>query len=259
MKLYNIFLIVLIGFIGFSCGKSSEDMASVDSKSSSGKSGSTARITIVGDYLYAVDNTTLKSVDISNPADPNLVNEVEIGFGIETIYPFKGNLFLGSVFGMYIYDISNPSSPTQVSEFWHATACDPVIANDTLAFVTLRNNEVCGRPVDTKEIQIINIEDMEYPYLQKTYFTDNYPYGLDMIEDYVFVCHGDAGVTAYDIYKLSDPAYYNKADVATIGGITAYDAIFYNNKLFVIGESGFYQYDYSDINNIQLISSILTN
>lgn len=254
-SIVSIVLIVALGFL-YSCSKS--DMEVFSGKNSpDGKSGSTARITIKGNYLYAVDNSSLKVVDISNPASPTYVRTVDIGFGIETIYPFKDYLFIGSNVGMYIFGLSDPANPKQLSEFQHITSCDPVIANDTLAFVTLRNNEICGRWTDTREIDVINIKDVLNPYLETIYYTQAYPHGLDMLDTLLFVCHGTDGVIVYDINKIMQGA--GNAEVTSITGfdLNVFDAIIWQNKLFVIGESGFYQFDYSDINNIQLISSIL--
>ena len=256
MKKYILAIIVLVA-LGFvvSCSKSDSVMSDNGKNSVGGKSGSTARIVIKGDYLYAVDNTSLKVVDISSPSNPNYIRTVDIGFGIETIYPFKDYLFIGSNIGIYIYGLTDPSNPKQLSQFEHFTACDPVIANDSLAIVTLRNNEVCNRFTDTREIDILNIKNILHPYSQMVYYPQYYPYGLDMLDTLLFVCHGQDGLVVYDINRML--MGYGNAEVSSISGINAYDAIIWQNKLFVIGESGFYQYDYSDINNISLISSIL--
>lgn len=253
----NIFAIIILVALGFvvGCSKSDGAMDSNTKNSTDGKSGSTARIVIKGDYLYAVDNSSLKVVDISSPSNPNYIRTVDIGFGIETIYPFKDYLFIGSNIGMYIYGLSDPSNPKQLSQFEHITACDPVIANDSLAFVTLRNNEVCNRFTDTREIDVINIKDVLHPYSQIVYYPQTYPYGLDMTDTVLFVCHGEDGLVAYNINRML--MGYGNAEISSITGINAFDAILWQNKLFVIGEDGFYQYDYSDIKNISLISSIL--
>lgn len=249
-------ILVAMGFV-FACSKDS-DGVTMDSKSpSDGKSGSTARIVIKGDYLYAVDNNSLKVVNISTPSNPTYIRTVEIESGIETIYPFKDYLFIGSNIGMYVYGLTDPTNPKQLSYFQHMTACDPVIANDTLAFVTLRNNEICNRWQETREIDVINIQNITSPYLEMRYMTSAYPYGLDMVDSLLFVCHGADGLVVYDINKMLNGSF--NAEVTSINGIDAFDAIIWQNKLFVIGESGFYQYDYSDIHNISLISSILKN
>ena len=258
-------LYILSLFVFFSwslisgCDKASMDSIGETRTSPQGKSGSTARIVVKGNYLYAVDNTSLKVVNITNPADPTYVRTIDIGFGIETIYPFGDYLFVGSNMGMFIYGLNDPSNPNQLSAFEHITACDPVIANDSLAFVTLRNNEVCNRWAETKQIEIINIQDVFNPTLDIIYPTQTYPYGLDMLDTLLFVCHGSAGVVIYDINKMVQ--HQMNAQVASITGfnLIAYDAIFWQNKLFVIGQNGFYQFDYSDIHNITLISSILKN
>ena len=86
-----------------------------------GQGGSMARFTIVGDCLYTVDHTTLKVVDISNPAHPGAMpfKDVELGFDIETIFYYDDMLFIGSRSAMHIYDISRPHYPSELSVTRH--------------------------------------------------------------------------------------------------------------------------------------------
>src|SRR5205085_4518442 len=109
-----------------------------------GVGGSMARFTIVNDYMYAVNSHNLLSISLVNSADPVLKENIFAGFDIQTIYPFKDFLFLGSMGGMYIFDISNPAVPPPKSNFAHATACDPVISDGDYAYVTLRAGTNCG-------------------------------------------------------------------------------------------------------------------
>ena len=44
---------------------------------------------------------------------------------------------------MQIYDNSQPEIPLTSSSFFHATSCDPVVANDSMAYVTLRTGNTC--------------------------------------------------------------------------------------------------------------------
>src|SRR5690349_2298302 len=62
---------------------------------STGKGGSLTRFTIAGDYLYAVDNHFLYAYSLINPVKPEKVYTSPLNFDIETIYPYKNNLFLG--------------------------------------------------------------------------------------------------------------------------------------------------------------------
>lgn len=78
-----------------------------DSNSSNGNSpdgigGSLARFSLVGNYLYTVDDQSLRIFDISNPAVPTFSGEKFIGFDIETLYSLDQYLFVGSRLGMYI-------------------------------------------------------------------------------------------------------------------------------------------------------------
>src|SRR5678816_1354029 len=102
-----------------------------------GIAGSMARFSIVNNYLYAVNISSIKVLDISAINDPQLRNTVPVGWNIETIYPFKNKLFLGSSTGMFIFDISNPLAPVREGSVAHFRACDPVVADNTYAFVTL--------------------------------------------------------------------------------------------------------------------------
>ena len=102
-----------------------------------GIGGSFARFTIYEDYLYTVDNTDLRVFDITDVTCPSFRNSSSIGWGIETIFPLKNRLFIGSNNGMFIYDVSSPLSPRQLSAFEHARACDPVFVQENTAFVTL--------------------------------------------------------------------------------------------------------------------------
>ncbi|MEO7766646.1 MAG: hypothetical protein ABIS01_04440, partial [Ferruginibacter sp.] len=68
-----------------------------------GVGGSMARFTIVNNYLYTVGQASLAAFNISLPAEPVKENVKSIGWNIETIYPLKDKLFIGSQTGMFIY------------------------------------------------------------------------------------------------------------------------------------------------------------
>lgn len=245
MRAKIILAAILISSVFISCSKEGTD--AINSK---GKGGSMARFTVCGDYLYSVDNTSLKVFDIATPTATTLVNTVNIGFGIETIFPFNNYLFIGSQDGMYIYDISNPSVPSYIAKSEHILSCDPVVANDSLAFVTLRSGSLC-RNTNVNRLDILDIKNISDPVLIRSHFMTS-PFGLGLDSTYLFVCNGTNGL---DLYDVRNP--YNIVLMNHIDGITTYDIILYNKTMFVIGETGFYQYDYSDINNITLLSQIL--
>lgn len=221
---------------------------SASASSPVGIGGSMARFTITNGYLYAVDHHTLRYISLGNAANPVIVGEMFAGFDIETIYPFKNKLFIGSMGGMYIYDISNPASPVSQGSFVHARACDPVIADDNYAYVTLRAGTSCGPTAN--ELQVINVQNLQSPSLAKTYPMSG-PYGLSKDNNLLFICDGAYGLK---VYNASDVQSLQL--VKTISGIETYDVITYNNIALVVAKDGLYQYDYSDTGNIHLLSKI---
>src|SRR5690606_724522 len=111
---------------------------------STGNGGSLAQFTIVDDYLYTIDYRTLKIFALNDPDHPELTESIDMGVGMETVFHQNGRLFIGANNGVHIYDISNPRSPQEVSNFDHVTSCDPVIANNNYALATLRGGTACG-------------------------------------------------------------------------------------------------------------------
>ena len=78
------------------------------SGASSGIGGSLARFTLAAGHLYVVDESTLRVFDLSTLTQPELVSQVGVGWGIETIFPYGDHLFIGSNTGMFIFDNTNP-------------------------------------------------------------------------------------------------------------------------------------------------------
>ncbi|MDX1636456.1 MAG: hypothetical protein R3281_00715 [Balneolaceae bacterium] len=212
-----------------------------------GIGGSMARFAITGDYLYTVDDIHLTTFDISSP-QPAKVHAKEVGWRIETIFPNDKQLYIGSASAMYIFDISNPAVPSQMSVYTHLTACDPVVVEGTHAFVTLRQSERCPRGVN--RLEVVDVSDPFNP--QKVAFYEMIsPHGLGIDNGNLFVSEGAYGLKILD---ATDPAEIQL--LRHIRNIETYDVIPYNNVLMVTGQSGILQYDYSNIENLKLLSEI---
>ncbi len=218
------------------------------SSSPAGVSGSMARFTIVEDRLYTVGDQELTVFNIADAKTPKYITENQISFGIETIFPFKDKLFIGSTAGMFIYSISNPDRPQQLSRFTHVQSCDPVIADDDHAYVTLRSGNFCQG--FTNQLEVINISRLLHPSLVKTYPMTN-PYGLSKDGDLLFICDGADGLKLYNAAKPDRLQL-----LQTISGLETYDVIAYGGLALVVAKDGLYQFDYSNRNNIKQISKI---
>ena len=215
-----------------------------------GQGGSLARFKIVDDYLYAVDSHNINVFNIADMDSPKDLEDVYAGFDIETIFYNGSHLFLGSMRGMYIYDITDPAVPTFVSEFQHGTACDPVVVDGDYAYVTLRGGNWCG--ATESGLFIVDISNIENPELAVSYPMDG-PYGLGIKDEKLFVCDGDSGLKVYDKTDINDLVELNHFD-----DIITYDVIPLENHLIMVGDKVLYQYEYLD-GGIKLISQIGLN
>ena len=246
MTCRKILMIACLYFLfAVSCTK--EGTSSADAASGTGKGGSMARFTISGNYLYLADWNTLRIYDITDPSSPIEKPQVSVGFGVETIFPYKDKLFIGAVTGMYIYSITNPAAPVKLGSALHMRSCDPVVSNDTISYVTLRGNN-CGTA--ESGLYIYDIKNISTPSLVKLLPLSS-PYGLGLVDSVVFVCRGNDGLSAVNIKKPTDPKIiYTKND-----GVY-WDVIPYNNLLICYVNTGILIYDISDLRNISKVGEI---
>jgi hypothetical protein len=221
-------------------------------KAMTGIAGSMSRFSIVNNYMYAVNTSSVKVLDISILDDPQLQNTVYVGsWNIETIYPFKNKLFIGSSNGMFIFDISNPAAPTREGSVQHFRACDPVVADDNYAFVTLRAGTFCQGT--NNQLDVINVQNVRSPQLVKTYGFTN-PHGLAKDGDLLFICDGADGLKVYNASNVFSLQLLDR-----VKNIETYDVIAWNNRLLVVAKGGLYQYNYSNPNSLSLISKLAVN
>lgn len=215
-----------------------------------GVGGSMARFGIKGNILYLLDGNNLEVMDITVKANPAKLFEINPGWGIETMFLTQDNMFLGTTTGMIIYDISNSQNLIRKSTYNHIRSCDPVVVDDTLAYITLRSGTNCGGTVNC--LDVVNLKNISQPAIVRSYPMTN-PYGLGKDGDLLFVCDGSAGLKVYD---ASDPKTISSHLVYSYPNIKAFDVIPIGDVLVMIGDDGLYQYSYSNIQNITLLSKI---
>lgn len=225
--------------------------STADMGSGSGTGGSMARFTISEGHLYTVDDSNLRSFDISDPQSPEKINEMNVGWGIETIFPYRKKLFLGAKNGMHIYAINKPASPTHISTYRHITSCDPVVVSGDFAYVTLRDLTDCRGNVN--QLEIVDISNIEQPRLHRTY-TMASPHGLGIDGDRLFICEGEYGLKSFEVNNAQTSPSINLK--GHLQDFHAYDVIPFDNTLLTIGEDGLYQFDYSGNQPFDLLSKI---
>ncbi len=223
--------------------------------SSSSKIGSVNRIAYNDGYLYTISNEYLTVFE--DGAELSLVRSDHGAWQMETIYPFKKKLFVGTRNSMEIFSISNPAEPMRETTFAHAAACDPVLPSDDVAYVTLRtdDDECAGAASDA--LLVVNTSDIFFPELVEEIAMES-PYGLSLIGDRLYV---GEGVNGLKIFNAADK--YNLELIAHDKSVEAYDIIEHPtqaNIILVASPAGFGQYEVEAGNqNLDLISWIASN
>ncbi len=210
-----------------------------------------ADLAIAGDHLYGVnENGELVAVDISDPANPELVAEAGIGgesFGVA----ISGNYaFVSGVYsavepaGLGIIDVTDPANPlpTGVCEF----SGDPggVAVDGDHAFVAAggaglhvidvsapsdpspvgyvdtpgmaRDVVVTGNLAyvadDLAGLQIVDVSDPSAPFLLGACDTPGQAGGVAVDGDHVYVADGSAGLTVIDVSDPTNPVPVGSLD-----------------------------------------------
>lgn len=239
--------IILLAVILLAC---TED-ADRSSSGESGVGGSTARFTIVDDFLYVVNSSELRTFDISEPEQPEQTSNVTLWQTIETIYGLDDYLFIGGQSGMQVFSIGPDGSPSYLSEYNHTTACDPVIANSQYAYVTIRSGEDCNNGFfDANQLITLDISNIYNPYEVSSFQMIN-PRGLAFFKGDLFVGEGDSGLKQFSLDNPAEPElieYYED--------IAANDMIALDDVLIITRDEGIYLFGYDEDDVLQLLSPL---
>lgn len=245
MKKLSIYITTLCLLVLAACSK---DAAS-DSISTTGQGGSLARFTIAEDHLYVVDDKKLYAYSLANAQKPLLKSTQSVGIDVETIYTYKDKLFIGSQDAMYVYSISDAARPSKLGVASHVRSCDPVIANDSIAYVTVRGGSTCGGSLNA--LIVYNVKDVLNP-VQLNMVNMANPYGLGMNDARLFVCDGSSGLKVYDI--SADPI--QPKFLKTYTGEAFYDVIVYDDLLLCMIDGGTILYSIDANNELTFLSKV---
>lgn len=250
MKYFHYILILLTCFVSTQCADSEiGDIGTI----TTGQGGSLARFTIIGDYLYTLEPRQISWYELAATGQITKKGAITLNEGKETIFPLGDLLFIGATDGLTIFKITADGTPELQAEVQHFISCDPVVANENYAFVTLRQGFCNGlfRPtVERNVLNIYDINDITNPNILASY-NMTAPRGMGLAGDYLFVCEGSNGLRTLGI---SDPQ--NVELLAFKTDIHANDVIVLEDLLLVIGPDNITQFDYSDPINLIKISEI---
>ncbi|MEN8852092.1 MAG: hypothetical protein ABF256_02380 [Candidatus Arcticimaribacter sp.] len=214
--------------------------------------GSMTRFLPIGRYLYTINFNELVLFSIGDNYQPIRFARLDTGTQAETLFQLNDLLFVGSTTGMLMYDVASPDNPNYLNSIQHFRSCDPVVADENYAYVTLRGGTNCF--TETNELQIIDIRNPEELSVVARQVMFN-PHGLAIHEDYLLVCDGSAGLKVIDVSNREEPNVLSTDNIPF-----AYDIIVDFPSAIVVGEGVLYQYDLSNLPEIVKTNElVLTN
>lgn len=220
------------------------------SYSSSGQGGSMARFTLLNNHLYTVGQSDLSLFDVKTASNPVFVKSINLGWGVETIFPYDNKLFIGTNRGMHIFNASDAANPVKLSTYSHVFACDPVVVQGKYAYVTLRTGNMCRQA--TNQLEVVDIEDSSNPQPVAVYPMQN-PHGLSVSGNNLFLCEGNYGLKTFNI---TDKKLIANNLLQHLKSIKSYDVIAGPKSLIVTGDGGVYQFNYINPNSLLQLSKI---
>ena len=124
-----------------------------------------------------------------------------------------------------------------MGEAKHGRSCDPVVATDSVAYVTLKGGSFCGPAEDG--LYVHDIKNLFQPVLKNTIKIST-PGGLGLQDSTLYVCCNANGLR---IYNVKDP--YNPVEKKVLKGADYKDVIPYGNLLLCYVATGILLYDIS--------------
>jgi hypothetical protein len=217
-----------------------------------GTGGSLARLSFYDHFLYLRSNNILHIYDITDPVNPTKVGLIEIYYTIENMQTVGDKLVLGTQNGIFTFDLSNPALPQQISftNLWDS--CDPFTIHDNIVYVVNNSGPPCGTGT-IDQLAIMDIQDPLNPVTLNT-FQMNDLQSLAIKDNLLFVCDGNSGLKVFDI---ENPLTLDQHLLGNLTNFSAVDAIVlpqFENVLLVNAQEGIYQIDFSNPENLQILS-----
>ena len=215
--------------------------------------GTLNKITVANNHVYVIGEDKLYAFK-DDAGALTYIGETYVQPGMETVYPENDRLFIGTESSMVVMNISSPSSPEHISTYAHPTSCDPVYPFGNVAYLTLRTGDFSGCSGDENTLDVIDISNINSPFdIASIPMTS--PYGMTVVNNYLFVGEGVNGLTVFDVTNPQNPVE------STSLSIEAYDIMPHPTDPTIIltaGHSGLEQYsiDYGSM-SMTLISSIV--
>lgn len=189
-------LVLMLSVIIAACGSGDSSLSPTSSGQPNALVGSSAAIIAQRGFIILIDSSGVQSFE---PDQGRLRFRSFLWQpGAETLFPYKDDLIMvGTERETRVIKIDEDGDMETVSTIVHARSCDPVVANDTHMYITLRSGTRCGISTGENTLLMFNIEDIERPIFIRSVSLEE-PLGLALTDEELFVCHKD-GLKRFDI------------------------------------------------------------
>jgi hypothetical protein len=137
--------------------------------------GNYRKLCIFDRYIYAINDTSLKIINIHDPTIPFLAGEMQLPAIIDNLYIQNSLLFLVSDTS-FIYDLTNPTIPQLLSSF------GPIFSN----YLSFNGNYVFGL-ANNGFVGIFNISNPSQPTFITSYDTPGHPCDIGFSNNNIIV------------------------------------------------------------------------
>lgn len=214
--------------------------------------GTINRIAIDNSNIYILGRREIHTF-YDNGSQLSKASKNEVGDELETIYTKGDKIFVGSSSEMIV--LTKTSSPQKVSSYQHTVTCDPVLPHGNIAYLTLRSVNTNGCNGDVNVLDVIDISNISNPTKIKEIQLSS-PYGMAIVNNYLFVAESNNGLTVLDISNPADPI-----KLITHSTIRAFDVLMHptaSNTILTTGHNGIKQFSFNPSNqSLQELSEIL--
>lgn len=164
-------------------------------------------------------------LDVQNPTAPVVLGGAAPG-GSHLAVELDGNrLYCGTSVGLYVYDVSDPTNPVQLS----------LLPTAQIRAVAVNGNRVALAIEGDATVGLVDVTDPSAPVLVDTIAPGGSPFGIDFTADEIFVANQTAQVVVID---ASDPA--NLVVESTVPtGFATRDVERAGDRLYVAQDDGF--------------------
>src|SRR3989339_210089 len=240
----NQYLLTAGGEDGLLIYQMTEDGLSSDPVGTFDTDGSAMDVTAYGNYAYVADHYTqngpiikghLLTLDISDPANPQLVNDYQVTLGnfqTVAISADGSTLYAGDkISGIHILDVSDPTTPIFLSSYSLGSAAADLAVVDTTLYI-LQIFDTAGG------ILVVDFSNPTAPTAlggESVYADAN---ELTVAGSVVYVANGATGLTAYDFSNPASPTLLSNFD--TGGSARAFAVLNPTTGVIADGSGGVY-------------------